>query len=223
MGPESDDAALARRCREGDVDAWTLLVDRHRPALVQLARRFLARADAEDVVDGVIADIWERRKLERFEGRSTLATWLGAVVIHAALNARRNASVRARVVADAERADPAAEPDSVADRATLAQLLTDAIAALPSESKTLVLLYYEQDLTLDQAALVLARSKSTLSRTLRDARQAIRAYAESAARERFGTTLDALRAGADLSELDVDLRAACARRRDGLGRSVSKP
>lgn len=216
------DLALVRRCLGGDEEAWRRLIQLHRLGMVDLARRILPSADAADVVDAVIADIWERRKLARFAGRSALATWLGAVTINAALNAKRSSASRSQMMVTTAGEPDVAAPGPV-DRndESLAQIFKDAIAVLPPEAKLLVLMYYEQELTLDQAAVLLKRSKSTLSRTLQQARDRIRAEAERLARERLGTTLSALRAGADLGQLEFDLRAACAHGRDRLDRPVS--
>ena len=217
------DLTLVRRCLAGDEDAWRRLIDAHRQRMIDLARRVLPSVAAADVVDGAIADLWERRKLERFEGRSTLATWLGAVAINAALNARRAASgQKARMIPAEGVADVPAPTSAQDEHAPLAEILADAITALPAESKLLVLMYYEQQLTLDQAAALLLRSKSTLSRMLTRARELIVAEAERLSRERLHVGLAALRAGADLSQLDLDLRAACARSRDRLEPCVSK-
>jgi RNA polymerase sigma-70 factor, ECF subfamily len=219
----ADDLALVRRCLGGDEEAWRRLVTLHRQGMIDLARRILPAADAADVVDQVIADIWERRKLARFAGRSALATWLGAVTINAALNAKRSSASRSHLMATTVDARDVAAPRSAdRDEASLVRTLKDAIAVLPPEAKLLVLMYYEQGLTLDQAATLLKRSKSTLSRTLQQARDRIMAEAERLARERLGTTLGALRAGADLGQLEFDLRAACAHDRDRLDRPVSK-
>jgi RNA polymerase sigma-70 factor (ECF subfamily) len=218
----ADDLALVRRCLGGDEEAWRRLVQLHRQGMIDLALRILPGADAADVVDAVIADVWERRKLARFAGRSALATWLGAVTINASLNAKRSSASRSQTMVTTAAVPDVAAPRRVdRDDASLARTLKDAIAVLPPAAKLLVLMYYEQGLTLDQAATLLKRSKSTLSRALQQARDRIRAEAERLAGERLGTTLTALRAGADLSELDFDLRAACALGRDRLDRPVS--
>src|SRR5204863_7200468 len=96
----------------------------------------------------------------------------------------------------------------------LAGILSDAIASLPEEMRALVLMYYEQGLTLDEASVVFGPSKSALSRQLRQARERILLEARQLAQNRCGTTLEALRGGADLADIELDLREACSARRD---------
>jgi RNA polymerase sigma-70 factor (ECF subfamily) len=220
---EEADPALVQRCLHGDADAWRQLVDRHRGGMIDLAERFLPGAAATDVVDLVIANLWERRKLESYEGRSSLVTWLGAIVINAALNARRAALARRETATpDGERHEPSAVTAFGNGGADLTAVLHDAIGALPASFKVLVLMYYEQGLTLDELSALVGSSKSNLSRRLQKAREQILAEADRLARERLGTSLGSLRSGVDLSQLDLDLRAACAPERNRHERHVSK-
>ncbi len=197
------------RCLAGEADAWAELVNRHRKGMIDLACRILPAADAEDVVAAVLVDLWERRKLARYEGRSSLGTWLGAVAINAALNARRAAAARP----DTSPANPLPEagspPPAAASPEELRVALHESIAALPVATRAVVLLHYEQQLSLEQIGRLVGLSKSTVSRALQQAREEIRAAADRIARARWGTTLDALRSGVDLGQLDLDLRAAC--------------
>jgi RNA polymerase sigma-70 factor, ECF subfamily len=209
---DNDDPALVRRCLADEEEAWRALVDRHRPGMIELARRILPAGQAEEVVDGVIADLWRRRKLAAYEGRSSLRTWLGAVVMNAALNARRSAASRPESPAEPDQPEPIASSSPAADERQFAAILHDAITSLSPSQKTLVLMYYEQGLTLDEIAAVLGGSKSTSSRRLREAREDIVAAAKRLAEAR-GTTLASLRDGVDLGQLDVDLRRACAAER----------
>lgn len=212
-----DDSTLVRRCLAGDAEAWETLVKTHRRGMITLARRILPVQDAEDVVDAVLADLWERRKLAGYEARSSLRTWLGAVVINRTLNARRAAASRAALVPPAP-----SDPPSGAAPDQLRSVLRDAIASLEPSTRTLVLLYYEQDLPLDDIGRLLGLSKSTLSRALKQARERIRAEADRLARERWNTSLAWLREGVDLERLDLDLRAACGEPGNNSARRVSK-
>src|SRR5436309_11938639 len=70
-----DDAAAVARARDGDQDAFRVLVDRHSRNIYRLAFRMTGRAeDAEDVVQETFVRAY--RQLGRFEARSNFATWL---------------------------------------------------------------------------------------------------------------------------------------------------
>lgn len=211
-----DDLYLATACSLGDEKAWEELTRRHLGFIRDFARRFLGEPGATDVADQVVADLWQRSKIGRYEGRSTLRTWLGAVVAHAALNAGK-ASRRTTSLDDDERlgeraTEPlSAEPGANEARSLLARLVAEAIDGLPESEKLLLRLYYEQELTLDQMAVALRASKAALSRRLARTRSGLRAAIELLARREAGASADALRAGIDLGRLELDLSALVGR------------
>jgi len=207
-----DDLYLTTACAAGDEAAWVECIGSHREFIHRFARRVLKEPQAGDLADEVIADLWQRRKIARYEGRSALRTWLGTVVSHAAINAMKASKARA-VREDRPAALPAPRLESGledAQRSTeLAQLLAESIARQPSHDQLLVLLHYEQGLTLEQIEPVMGLSKAALSRRLKRIRDALLAAADELARRRVGTSARALADGLDLSLVDLDLRAAC--------------
>jgi RNA polymerase sigma-70 factor (ECF subfamily) len=84
--PSPEEVALLAALRAGDGDAFGTLVDRHHSSLVRLAMSYVAgREAAEDVVQetwmAVMAGI------DRFEGRSSLKTWIFRILINRAKTA----------------------------------------------------------------------------------------------------------------------------------------
>jgi RNA polymerase sigma-70 factor (ECF subfamily) len=79
----ADDQELVERARAGDEEAFTTLVRRHSPALLRLARMYVA---STAVAEEVVQDTWLAvlRGLERFEGRSSFRTWLFRILINRA-------------------------------------------------------------------------------------------------------------------------------------------
>ncbi len=73
---------LVDRLRAGDDRAFITLVSRHHEAMVRLASTFVPDAAAEEVVQ----DTWMVvvRGIHRFEGRSSLQTWLMRIVANRA-------------------------------------------------------------------------------------------------------------------------------------------
>lgn len=204
-----DDLYLTTACAADDPGAWAECEEKHFAFIRMFARRFLPDADARDLADQVIADLWQRKKIGRYGGRSTLRTWLGAVVAHAAVNARRAAGPRPP---DASSARTAAAPAAIAPEAAtaerqLADLVTRAIAALTAEEKLLLRLYYDQGLTLDQMEIATRLSKATLSRRLTALRQRLRCAIDERAGREFATSGAHAVEGLALNRVEFDLSA----------------
>jgi RNA polymerase sigma-70 factor, ECF subfamily len=73
--PVTDDAQMVDRLRAGDERAFEALIERYHPTMLAIARTHVrTRASAEEVVQ----DAWLAvlKGLERFEGRSSLKTWV---------------------------------------------------------------------------------------------------------------------------------------------------
>jgi RNA polymerase sigma-70 factor (ECF subfamily) len=86
-GPISriDETALLDSARSGDETAFRDLVEVHRSELQGHCYRMLASVhDAEDAVQDALVRAW--KGLARFEGRSSVRTWLFKIATHAALD-----------------------------------------------------------------------------------------------------------------------------------------
>jgi RNA polymerase sigma-70 factor, ECF subfamily len=105
-----DEAALLGRLREGDEGAFASLVEAYSGMMLPIAQSHVkTRAVAEEVVQ----DAWlgVLKGLDRFEGRSSLKTWIISIVIHIATTrgAREARSVPFATLASAD--EPAVEPE----------------------------------------------------------------------------------------------------------------
>src|ERR1700754_2037253 len=80
-----DDAAVIASARDGDEDAFRLLVENHSRNIYRLAYRMTGRpADAEDVVQETF--IRAHRQLARFESRANFGTWLYRIGFNCAVD-----------------------------------------------------------------------------------------------------------------------------------------
>lgn len=185
------DLALACACALGRDAAWDQFVLEHRPVLYRAADALDPTGGARELADSLYADLYgiaeagtaaERRSLFRyFHGRSSLATWLRAVLAQRHVDALR-ARRRIESLPEEEDAIPAvaaAEPDP--DRALLGRLieaaLRGAIDRLPAKDRLRLRSYYAVEMTLAQIGRITGEHEATvsrhLSRTRRDLRSAV--------------------------------------------------
>jgi RNA polymerase sigma-70 factor (ECF subfamily) len=110
----ADDAALVEALRAGDEDAFVGLIRAHHSVLLRMAMTYVSsRAVAEEVVQETWLAVL--KGLDRFEGRSSLKTWIFRI----ASNIARTRAVRegrchpfaSLPAGDAERSEPSVDPD----------------------------------------------------------------------------------------------------------------
>jgi RNA polymerase sigma-70 factor, ECF subfamily len=191
--PGTDESALVSRLRAGDEAAFSELVERFHPAMVRLA---LTRVRTRAVAEEVAQDAWLGllRGIDRFEGRSSLRSWLFRIVINRAISA----GVRERVhlpVQDDELeyrggrfsqdgwwvAPPVHWADEVLDRITapaLAARVREVISELPSGQRAVVTLRDIDGLTAAEVCAILDITEGNQRVLLHRARTRVRAALE---------------------------------------------
>lgn len=92
----TDETTLITALRNGDEAAFAQLVDQHTPSLLRVARGYVP---SHEVAEEVVQEAWIAliKGIDNFEGRSSLRTWLFAVMI----NIAKTRGVRERRHADA--------------------------------------------------------------------------------------------------------------------------
>jgi RNA polymerase sigma-70 factor, ECF subfamily len=77
------EAALLARLKRGDEGAFDALVNQHHSTLIRMAMGYVAD---REVAEEVVQDTWMAviESLNRFEGRSSLRTWICGILIHKA-------------------------------------------------------------------------------------------------------------------------------------------
>ena len=175
------DMALACGCRLGREAAWDHFVLEFRPVLYAAGRAIAGEAGRE-LADALYADLFgtttdrpDRRSLfAYYHGRSSLATWLRAVLARRHVDRLRE-QARTETLAE-DREHPASRraaglvPPPDPERARFVRLAQDAIdaaiAALPAGDRLRLRLYYGEGLTLAEIGRTVHEHEATVSRKL---------------------------------------------------------
>ena len=200
MSAYSADLELARLCADGNEHAWERFVREYRPLLYRAADALDRTQGAREIADSLYADLYgvsssggERQSLFRYyQGRSSLATWLRAVLAQRYVD-RLRAQRKAEPLPD-EDAAPAGRDEPDPDHSRYVALVRDAlgqvVARMAPRDRLRLACYYVQGLTLAETGRVLDESEATASRQLARARGALRRDVEAALRDNAGLSDD---------------------------------
>ena len=190
----AEDLALAIACRAGIAAAWETFIEKYRPALYAAARAICREEmQAREIADSMWAELYgvdakggqRRCLLDYFHGRSSLATWLRAIVAQRHIDAVRG-SRRFEPLENAERDESRTvqysadhlEPGHARVMEIFTAVLNAAVAALRGADRLRLGYYYRDDLTLREIALAMGEHESTVSRKLERTRSELRKSVE---------------------------------------------
>jgi RNA polymerase sigma-70 factor, ECF subfamily len=173
MAPgEQSDAELVRLAREGDLDAFAGIVQRHEQRLRLVLLRILDDTrDVEESVQDAFVQAW--CNLDGYRGDAALFTWLYRIGVNAALaRARRRAPVTVDLsVVEGQAsssADSGLRPEAAAEAGELRARIVAALATLPFEYREAVVLRDVAGLSNQEVAAALgvslAAAKSRIHR-----------------------------------------------------------
>jgi RNA polymerase sigma-70 factor (ECF subfamily) len=191
------DLALACACAEGNSAAWDHFVTEYRPALYRAADAIDRTGAAREIADSLYGELFSRSLFEYFHGRSTLATWLRALLSQRYVD-RLRVTRRLDPLPDEDSIDSSAvAPGAEADRsrfvAAMQTVLAAAIAALEPRDRLRLRCYYAEEMTLAQIGRVTRESEATVSRQLARIRKAMREQIETALQRDHGLSADEVR------------------------------
>ncbi len=186
-GLRSRDLALAAGCALGNERAWDTFSAEYRSVLYDAARAFLADdTRARELADSLLGELYgldssgraKRSRFAYFHGRSSLKTWLRAVLYQRFVDEYRRESRLEPL--DENTTEPAARERAVAEEddrrygECLSEAVEAALAELRPPEKLLLSYYYVQELTLKQIGRLTGEHEATISRRLEALRKRLR-------------------------------------------------
>ncbi len=197
---EADEAMLVRAVADGSEEALAALYDRHVDGVHAVALRLTSdRHLAEEVVQETFLALWNRAEL--FDPAvASLATWLRSIARNRTVDRLRAAGRRPSLVSlggtgepdgsdtGIERlspdlvvvggAAPDRDPEAAAEAADVRAAIAAALAGMPGDERTVILLAYREELTQVEIAERLAWPLGTVKTRTRRALARLRAILE---------------------------------------------
>ena len=168
--PLTDDTTdLIALARDGDVGAFSRLIEAQQPRLLAQSLAFCGDADlARDLVQETMIAAW--KSLPRYDGSCQFFTWLYVILLRQHRRAlgwfsRRLPLATLEQLAAAEQYETATTPEDSNDEAA-AELLRAMVAALPARHREVIRLRYYADAGEAEIASALGISQGTVKSRL---------------------------------------------------------
>ncbi|HTQ38132.1 MAG TPA: RNA polymerase sigma factor [Pirellulales bacterium] len=182
--PAEDETALLAQAKVGSSSAFDQIITIHQEKIARLVQRLLGwQSDVDDIVQDVFVDAL--KNLPRFDGRSSVLTWLTRLAINRCRSHQRRQWLRRHLpfapfsrdaqAAGAERASAITGSSSNAEHEiitaeTIAQVHA-AIKKLNQRDREIIVLRYLEELPIEQIAQTLKRTRGAVDVRLNRARR----------------------------------------------------
>ena len=184
-----DDLELMRRAREGDFEAFSLLVEQFQRRVFAVARRIVSNQhDAEDVTQQTFLSVMDH--LGDFREESSVTTWILRIATNHALKVLRKRRGLPTVSIDAPAGDEADsyatlphpefiaqwrdEPERLAQQREVRQLIETALAELPEKYRVVFVLRDVEGMSVKETAETLGLTEANVKVRLLRARLDLR-------------------------------------------------
>ena len=173
---DADDIALLHATARGDERAFASLYDRYSTILFGLLLRILhERSEAEDVLQEVFLQVWQRAgNFDAERGRPF--TWLVTLARSRAIDRLRakGSRERAALASASETVEPVVDAEAEAFRAEQGEVVRGALLSIPEDQRRTLLLAYFEGLSQSEIAARLNQPLGTVKTRMRSGMSKLR-------------------------------------------------
>ncbi len=170
MSEPLSDLEVLKRIADGDKRGLETLYNRHSGRTFKFLFRLTAnRSAAEDLTHDVFLEVWKSAK--RFEGRSSVATWILSIARYKALDSIR----KQRTLAEHDqpaRAEPS--PEITAMQLSSSDYMRECLTALSQEHREIIDLVYYHEKSVKEVSEILGIPEATVKTRMFYARKKLK-------------------------------------------------
>jgi RNA polymerase sigma-70 factor (ECF subfamily) len=149
---------LIQQVLQGDTAAFAFLVNTHKDRVFNLVLRMVRQSPwAEELTQDVFVKVYQQ--LAQFKHNARFSTWLFRIAYNTAVSALRKNQLPTQTINEALYH---IEEDKQDEKETLMLLLEKAITQLPAEEAALIILFYNDNKSIDEMAIITGLSKTNV-------------------------------------------------------------
>ena len=180
----TSDEVLIGRIANGDRLAMQVLYARYHVRVFRFVVRMVRdEAMAEDLISEVFLDVW--RQAGRFEGRSTVSTWMLAIARFKALSALRrrlDGELDEEIASAIE--DPTDDPEIALEKKDKSAMIRKCLVGLSAEHREIIDLVYYHEKSVGEVAEIVGIPENTVKTRMFYARKRLAELLKAAGIER---------------------------------------
>lgn len=165
---------LVKAILRNDRDAFRELILRYERLVMQIVCRMVKRApDQEDLCQEVFLKVYDKLEHYRFEAK--LSTWIGRIAFNTCVNFLQRKNVVWMDVEEQEDIKTTSkQPDELLATKEQSILLWKLVDELPAIQQTIISLFHQEQLTMDEISTMLDMPMGTIKSYLHRARQTLK-------------------------------------------------
>ena len=181
-GPE--DTELIKRIAKQDQTAVEVLYGRYQVRVFRfILRKVRSEAVAEELTNEVFMEVW--RNASRFEGRSSLSSWILGIAHNRAISSlRKRRETELDEDAAGAIADDSDDPEVTAQKTDKGALLRQCMERLSDEHRTIIDLVYYHEKSIAEVAEIVEIPQNTVKTRMFYARKKLSEFLEEAGVDR---------------------------------------
>ena len=171
---KADDSYYIEAVRKGNVQAFSVLVEKYQNMVYSLALKLLKRPeDAEELAQDTFIKAYQ--KIDSYEGKSKFSTWLYSITYNACISELRKRRIEFASFDDRQITDQDEMKMHDYYRETRKEdqekYLNLALSKLPEDDQVLVTLYYYENQSMDEISTITGLTVSNIKVKIHRARK----------------------------------------------------